>query len=100
MPKYIQTFKLKVSYKDGQGKKHRQTVVINCWSEGTRYGFRHIASCGFHQFKCCYYNRTWERFQFESVLIIVLKWLEENSNNGMKIRSYEKFLDKNLIRIN
>ena len=46
-----------------------------CKSEGTRYGFRHVCDVAkmdgmhfFARFKRCYYNRTWERFDFESVL--------------------------------
>ena len=45
-----------------------------CASEGTRYGFRHLCTVfdanGYEVKKCkrCYYNRTWERFTFESVL--------------------------------
>lgn len=97
--RYIQSFKLKTFYKDGQGKKHKQTNIINCWSESTRYGFRHIAQMGAYEFKCCYYNRTWERFTFESVLLKALHFLNEHSN-GVKIRSFQKYLDKNLTRIN
>ena len=46
-------------------------VVCN-W-ENTRYGFRHLAVLHKNGFeiaraKTCYYNRTWERFEFESVL--------------------------------
>ena len=44
-----------------------------CRSEKTRYGFRHLAELHYKgnevgTAKCCYYNRTWERFEFESVL--------------------------------
>lgn len=44
-----------------------------CESEKTRYGFRHVAHLlrdGYEigDAKCCYYNRTWESFQFQSVL--------------------------------
>jgi hypothetical protein len=44
-----------------------------CVSEGTRYGFRHVATLLHNgreiaKTKCCYYNRTWESFEFESVL--------------------------------
>ena len=46
-----------------------------CRSEKTRYGFRHVCDVAqkegmrfFASFKRCYYNRTWERFTFESVL--------------------------------
>lgn len=47
--------------------------IFVCESQGTRYGFRHLC----HAFKNgdevaktkrCYYNRTWERWEFESVL--------------------------------
>lgn len=46
---------------------------VVCNSQATRYGFRHIATLHKNGFeisraKCCYYNRTWERFEFESVL--------------------------------
>ena len=44
-----------------------------CESQGTRYGFRHLCyvfkdgqEVAFA--KRCYYNRTWERWEFESVL--------------------------------
>jgi len=69
-------------------------VVCN-W-ENTRYGFRHIAVLHKNGFelaraKTCYYNRTWERFEFESVLI---KVIEDNFTD----REREKFLStiKNL----
>lgn len=45
-----------------------------CQSESTRYGFRHLATLIHnghetgYKAKCCYYNRTWESFEFESVL--------------------------------
>jgi len=53
---------------------------IVCNWQNTRYGFRHIATLHKNGFeiaraKCCYYNRTWERFEFESVLN---KLVEEN----------------------
>jgi len=46
---------------------------VACRSESTRYGFRHLAILlknGYEiaKAKCCYYNRTWEKFEFESVL--------------------------------
>ena len=44
-----------------------------CESQGTRYGFRHLCFAFKNgqqvaSAKCCYYNRTWERWTFESVL--------------------------------
>jgi hypothetical protein len=48
-------------------------ITISCRSEKTRSGFRHLASLmvdGWQQntAKVCYQNRTWERFEFQSVI--------------------------------
>jgi len=53
----------------GDGK----TATIYCRSVDTRYGFRHDAVMivnGEPKFKAkaCYYNRTWESYQYQSVL--------------------------------
>lgn len=50
-------------------------IFLHCSAQKTRYGFRHV--CDFiapgdrfyTRAKCCYYNRTWERFRYESVLL-------------------------------
>lgn len=62
----MQTFKLSKEYE------------VVCRSERTRYGFRHLATmlrnnCEVAQAKCCYYNRTWERYEFQSVLHEVIR---------------------------
>lgn len=47
---------------------------VVCYSEKTRTGFRHIGCAYNHQGdlmsadKVTYYNRTWESFQFETIL--------------------------------
>lgn len=46
---------------------------VVCVSESTRSGFRHLATLmqngsEIDKAKCCYQNRTWESFEFESVL--------------------------------
>jgi len=51
------------------------TVV--CRAESTRYGFRHLAHLMHNGFevakdKACYYNRTWERYPYETVIHGVL----------------------------
>lgn len=49
-------------------------IVLQCSTQNTRYGFRHVCDFiapgdrFFTRAKCCYYNRTWERFKYESVL--------------------------------
>jgi hypothetical protein len=71
---------------------------IVCNWENTRYGFRHLATLHksgmafeIAKAKVCYYNRTWERFEFESVIV---KLIEDNFTGWEK----EKFLEviKNL----
>lgn len=48
-----------------------------CESEGTRNGFRHVLKDGFGiQCKVCYLNRTWERYQFQSLLQKAIKKLK------------------------
>ena len=48
---------------------------VNAWSERTRYGFRHVAELisadGVELARAIrpYYNRTWESYEYESVLL-------------------------------
>ena len=54
--------------------KVNDKVSIVCESQNTRYGFRHLAHLiknnnEVDKAKMCYYNRTWERFEFESVIL-------------------------------
>ena len=48
-------------------------ISVICESQKTRSGFRHLATllingCECEKTKICYLNRTWERFEYESVL--------------------------------
>ena len=50
-----------------------ENLKVNCWTEDTSYGFRHLAEldrdyCTIATAKSSYYNRTWECYQYESVL--------------------------------
>ena len=58
-----------------KGRKYSFT----CFGQDTRYGFRHVCFEGDDIYypeyakssllnKCCYYNRTWECFQYQTVL--------------------------------
>lgn len=59
-------------------KGHKTFVVDDVYSfeckwQNTSYGFRHFASllqngCVVSTGKCCYYNRTWERYEYQSVI--------------------------------
>jgi len=53
--------------------KITKDIEVVCESQRTRNGFRHLATLmknGREQetAKCCYLNRTWERYEFQSVL--------------------------------
>jgi len=46
---------------------------VICRSENTRYGFRHLCELTKNynviaKTKACYYNRTWESYEFQSVI--------------------------------
>lgn len=49
-------------------------LSVICHTEDTRYGFRHLAQALLNgnpignPAKACYYNRTWEAYQYQSVL--------------------------------
>lgn len=53
--------------------KLNDEYTVVCESQNTRTGFRHVAILlrngdEIDRTKCCYTNRTWERFTFETVL--------------------------------
>lgn len=85
--------------------KINKRVEIVCNSESTRYGFRHLATLFVDgvesaNTKCTYQNRTWESYEFQSVLhkVISISQLSKDektlcndyidnykeSNSGMK----------------
>ena len=57
-----------------------RNYTFTCYTQSTSYGFRHICCDGFSNTDVCryvkgdiiarasYYNRTWERFEYETVL--------------------------------
>ena len=64
-------------------------------SQNTRYGFRHIATLlkdnqEIDKAKACYYNRTWESYDFESVLKNLLE-------KTKKLTESERIEFKNMI---
>lgn len=74
--------------------KLRKTIEIdelyslNCYFERTRYGFRHVVEllrnqCFAAKDKCCYYNRTWESYDYQSAIHKVLhKYFNEDVAKG------------------
>ena len=79
-------------------KLDEQYEVVCNW-EKTRNGFRHIAvlhSNGTEvaRAKCVYYNRTWESYEYESVLIkIICNNFPNRSKNIEDRKLYEKFME-------
>lgn len=76
-----------------------EKVNVVCQSENTRYGFRHLATLFYENqehcaVKCCYYNRTWESYQYQSVLYAAIrkaklpKDIQESCTQ--KIRDYQE----------
>ena len=58
--------------------KITKDIEVVCNSESTRSGFRHLATLmrngvEIQDGKCCYQNRTWERYEFQSVLNQVVR---------------------------
>lgn len=58
--------------------KVNENIEIVCDSVGTRYGFRHEARLFVNGYekdkaKVCYYNRTWEAFEFDTVISKLLE---------------------------
>lgn len=57
--------------------KINDNIEVVCQSERTRYGFRHLATLIINGIerekgKQCYYNRTWEHYEYQSVLYDVI----------------------------
>ncbi len=67
-----------------------QKFTFTCYGQGTSYGFRHICTLGYNNTTECkwikdkiiakatYYNRTWERFTYETVLNKGIENLDES----------------------
>lgn len=75
-----------------------EDFIIACRSEGTRYGFRHLAELTHNgrevaKDKACYYNRTWERYTFETVIHGVIdKYFDE-----VTAKAYKEIVDKQAL---
>lgn len=82
------------------GKKY----TFTCYGQSTSYGFRHICTKGFNNTEVCayikrdiiskvsYYNRTWERFTYETVLKRAIENLDETQE--IKDKLYAILIDK------
>ena len=76
---------------------NNKELFFTCFGQGTSYGFRHVCFKGKlllpdknkQVSKRTYYNRTWERYQFESVLKDAMELLNyELSDCKVEVYSY------------
>lgn len=75
--------------------KITEKIEIVCRSESTRSGFRHLATLFIDgkevvDAKCTYQNRTWEKFEFQSVLS---KVVDKASLSEEDKKLCEKFIE-------
>ena len=79
--------------------KITKEIEVVCESQRTRSGFRHLATLmrnGIEEEtdKCCYQNRTWERYEFQSVLYsIVRKALKNKKISEEEEKSCKEFIE-------
>lgn len=67
-----------------------EKISVVCDSVKTRYGFRHDARLMLNgseagKAKCCYYNRTWESYEYQSVLQKLFEKTQELSADEKKL---------------
>ncbi len=67
---------------------NNNTYTINCYTQSTSYGFRHVAILdnGYYEeqlAKATYCNRTWERFTYETVLKKAIDKLPKEDRQGL-----------------
>ena len=79
-------------------------VHVKCWTENTSYGFRHLAELNDNYYveeraKATYYNRTWESYDYESVLKNLLeRTIKSNTLSGYAIKKFKQMV-KNPDRV-
>lgn len=70
-------------------------LTIYCWTTDTRNGFCHTAELWGVRSKISYLNRTWERFEYESVIYSCIE-----KNFGLKSQEADRaFLREQVDRI-
>jgi len=79
--------------------KITKDIEVVCESQKTRNGFRHLATLlrnGIEKEtgKCCYLNRTWEKYEFQSVLSdVVRKAFKNNIISEEEAKLCEDFIE-------
>ena len=74
-------------------KVNNREIEFRCYTTDTRNGFCHTAHCLSYDItdtKASYYNRTWERFDYESVLKRAIDKLPEE----VRQKTYDQIIDR------
>ena len=70
-----------------------QEVEFKCYTTDTRNGFCHTAVCMYHDYtdtKISYWNRTWERFHYETVLSRAIDKFPKSMREELREQIIEK----------
>ena len=78
---------------------HNFQDYIVCQYKKTRNGFKHEAEilyncCTVHSAKCCYLNRTWESYDYQSV---IHKAIDGYIKDSKLAKRYKKAIDKKAL---
>ena len=83
---------------------NNRQYVFNCYAADTRSGFKHVCYCNGTTATAYYYNRTWESFRFESVIISCLNemfWRGakdfSKSKRGRTVKAFPTYQNKQTI---
>ena len=73
-------------------------LYVVCDHGKTRSGFKHIGKVFYkgylvHEDKICYYNRTWEQWEYQSILRSCENWID----NNIKLEHFEKLSRKDYM---
>ncbi len=79
--------------------KINKKLLVVCVAESTRNGFRHLATLIVNgdereTAKCTYINRTWERYQYESVLNALLVKIKKGEYGFLDDKEQKLFAKK------
>src|SRR3990167_1255666 len=79
--------------------KVNRNIEVVCEAQGTRSGFRHLATLfiggeEIDNAKCTYINRTWERYEFESVLQKLADKANISDGQSKTLKKYIKSYDR------
>lgn len=68
-----------------------QEIEFHCWTTSNRNGFCHYCYTEWYgNSRCVYYNRTWERFRYESVLSKAIDKFPKAMRESLRAQIIEK----------